>query len=61
MMILRFDPPVNPPMELFSGRGDLRKHLALWMEVWNENTWNEWVHMFIYMLGPIPNPWYLDA
>ena len=61
MMILRFEPPFNPPMELFSGQGDPRKHLAMLMEVWNERTWNEWVHMFIHALGLIPTTWYLDA
>ena len=59
MMILQFETPVNPPMELFSGRGDPRKYLALCMEVWNKNTWNEWMHMSIHALGPIPT-WYLD-
>ena len=61
MMVLRFDPLVNPPMELFLGQGDLCKHLPIWKEVWNEKTWNEWVHMFIHVLGSIPTTWYLDA
>ena len=48
-------------MELFFGHGDPRKYLAMWMELWNKKTWNEWVHMFIHALGPNPPTWYLDA
>ena len=61
MMILRFEPPVHIRMETFFGQADPRKHFSTWMEVWCERTKDEWFHLFIHALGPIPTAWYLDA
>ena len=61
MMILRFEPSVHLRVKTFLGPGDPREHLSAWMEEWCERTTNEWVHLFIHALGPIPTAWYLDA
>ena len=31
------------------------------MEKWCDKTREEWVHLFIHALGPLPTAWYLDA
>ena len=31
------------------------------MEKWWDRTTEEWVHLFIHALGPIPTAWYLDV
>ena len=61
MMILRFEPPTHLHIKEFLGHGDPREHLFAWMEKWCDWTIEEWVHLFIYALGPIPTAWYLDA
>ena len=61
MMILCFEPPAHLCVKNFIGPGDLHEHLTPWMEECCEITTNEWVHLFIHALGPIPTTWYLDA
>ena len=31
------------------------------MEKWCDRTTEEWVHLLIHALGPIPTAWYLEA
>ena len=61
MMVLWFEPLAHLCIKTFLGPGDLREHLSAWMEEWGEKTIEEWVHLFIHALGPIPTAWYLDA
>ena len=61
MMVLRFEPPVHLRVKTFLGPGDPHEHLSSWMEEWCKRTTNEWVHLFIHALGPIPTAWYLYA
>ena len=54
MMILRFEPPNDMCIKIFHGPGDLHEHWFAWMEKWCDRTTEEWVHLFIHALGPIP-------
>ena len=48
-------------VKTFLGPGDPREHLFAWTDKWCNQTTEEWVHLFIHALGPIPTAWYLDA
>ena len=61
MMILKFEPPNDLRVKIFLSPGDPREHFFTWMEKWWDRTTEEWVHLFIHALGPIPTAWYLDA
>ena len=61
MIVLRFEHLVHLHVNSFLGPGDPCEHFSIWMEKWWEWTMEEWVHLFIHALGPIPTAWYLDA
>ena len=61
MVVLRFEPPVHLRVKTFLGPGDSRENFSPWMEEWCDRTTDEWVHLFIHALGPIPTTWYLDV
>ena len=45
----------------FQDLGNLHERLFAWMDKWCDRTTEEWVHLFIHALGPIPAAWYLDV
>ena len=60
MMQLQFKFPVIKEEDLYSGKEDLRRHLAKWNKVWDVEPRPKWVHMFINTLGKFPTEWYLE-
>ena len=61
MMVLRFEPLVHLRVNNFLGQGNPREKFYVWKEEWGDKTTEEWVHLFLHALGPIPTAWYLDA
>ena len=61
MMILRFEAPNNMRIKTFLGPEDPREYLFTWIKQWCDRTTQEWVHLLIHALRPLPTAWYLDA
>ena len=61
MTILQFEAPVDMRIKAFLGLEEPHEYLFAWIKQWCDRTAQEWVHMLIYALGPLPTAWYLDA
>ena len=60
-MILWFEAPAEVRIKTFLGLEDPREYLFTWIEKWCNRTAQEWVHLLIHALGPLPTAWYLDV
>lgn len=47
--------------EKYTGKENLRKHLAQWMNAWGEEQQEEWVYIFYHALDIIPMNLYLET